>query len=333
MGEFGVAQPLPRIIAEKTVTDEDVLLLRRSVYGDGVVNRQEAEALFAVDQAVSEKPDSWVEFFVEAVADFLVNRETPVGYVSDENAKWLVRSIANDGVVDHRSELELLVKVIDKAKGVPASLAAFGLEQVAHAVIRGEGALSHGRALRAGVIGEDEVAFLRRVLYAVSGDNAIGISREEAEVLFEINDETSEAENHPAWTELFVKAIACALMQASGYTPPSREEALRREDWLDDTSVNLGGFFSRMFADGLRGYADALRQTSGVENAFARSNDAFERANSAAEAIDASEADWLAERIGRDGKLHENERALLEFIRDESPKIHPALRPLFDKVA
>ena len=333
MDGLNPAQAVAHMISNRAVSDDEVLFLRREVYGDGVVSRVEANELFRLDRSIDRKSDAWVAFFVEAVADYLVNQERPKGHVSDENAEWLVASISADGIVDHHSELELLVRVIETARGVPVSLAGFGLEQVAHAVIRGEGALSHGRSLRPGVIGETEVEFLRRVLYAVSGDNAIGISREEAEVLFEINDGTSQAENHPSWTELFVKAVACALMQASGYAPPSRREALRREDWLDDTSVNLSGFFSRMFADGLRGYADALRQKSGTEQAFARSNEAFGRASAAAEAIDASEADWLAERIGRDGKLHDNERQLLAFIRRESPNIHPALRPLLDKVA
>jgi hypothetical protein len=45
------------------------------------------------------------------------------------------------------------------------------------------------------------------------------------------------------------------------------------------------------------------------------------------------EAGWLAARIGRDGKLHENEKALLRFIRDEASDIHPALAPLIEKAA
>ena len=45
------------------------------------------------------------------------------------------------------------------------------------------------------------------------------------------------------------------------------------------------------------------------------------------------EAKWLAERIGSDRPLHDNERALLTLIKHASPEIHPALKPLLDKVA
>ena len=42
---------------------------------------------------------------------------------------------------------------------------------------------------------------------------------------------------------------------------------------------------------------------------------------------------WLVEHIGVDRPLYENERALLTLIKHASPEIHPALRPLLDKVA
>jgi hypothetical protein len=49
------------------------------------------------------------------------------------------------------------------------------------------------------------------------------------------------------------------------------------------------------------------------------------------EAVTGAEASWLAERIGRDGKLTPNERALLTFLKAESPSIDPALRQLLER--
>jgi hypothetical protein len=59
----------------------------------------------------------------------------------------------------------------------------------------------------------------------------------------------------------------------------------------------------------------------------------MDAAISVAETVNEDEAGWLAHRIGRDGTLHENEKALLRFIRAESPEIHPALQPLIEKAA
>ncbi|WP_306117860.1 MULTISPECIES: hypothetical protein [unclassified Roseitalea] len=333
MGELVLKAPMSGMVARNRITEADVLTLRLEVFGDGVVSRAEAEALFALDRSCRDRAPEWVTFFVEALTDYLVNQEPPRGYISEHNADWLIRAIATDGVVDTRTEVELLVNVMEKARSMPAELSAFALRQIAHVVVTGQGPLAGGRMARPGVVTADDVAMLRRILYAFGGDGHAGISRQEAEVLFEINDATVEADNDPAWSDLFVKAIGFSLMAATRHVPVDRKQALRRQAWLDDTSVDVAGFFSRVFAGGLRGYVDAVTGKGGLEEGWRRSNEAFEAANAAAEVIDAREAEWIAERIGRDGILHENEKALLRFLKAESPDLHPSLAPLMDKVA
>lgn len=333
MGELLLNNAMSAMANKAKLGDEDVLQLRQSVFADGVVQRREAEALFALDRAVPEKSKSWVLFFVEAVTDYLVNIEAPKGYISQDNAQWLIRTISSNGFVDTQTELEVLLRAMDKADSMPASLSAFALAQVKHAVLDGEGPLAQGRRCIKGVVTADDVMMLRRVLYAYSGDGALSISRDEAEVLFDINDATFDADNDPSWSDLFSKAIAFSLMAAGGHIPQSREKALTREEWLADDSVNIGGFFSKMFANGLSGVRDAMAAPVGVEAAYSARNDAFERRNQIAEKIDAQEAAWLIDRIGRDGKFHENELALIAFLKAESHQLHPSLKPLLDKVA
>jgi len=83
---------------------------------------------------------------------------------------------------------------------------------------------------------------------------------------------------------------------------------------------------------GLKGLFAGYREQTTEEGAIARltrqkveivTHDAVAPAN----------AVWLAERIGRDGKITPNERALLMFLKTESPPIDPALRGLVDKAA
>ncbi|MEO1745477.1 MAG: hypothetical protein AAFR13_03010 [Pseudomonadota bacterium] len=333
MGELVLPQVVSELVSRNRVTADDVLRLRREVYRDGIASRAEAEALFAIDRVCGECAPQWDEFFVEVVTDFLVNSEQPKGYISDANAQWLIRAISQDGVVDTRTEIELLVKVLEKAKSSPASLSAFALQQVAHVVVHGSGALAKGRVAQPGVVTKTDVDLMRRVLYAYGGDGHVGITRDEAEVLFDINDATVEAQNDPAWSDLFTKAVGFSLLASFGYAPPSKDDALARDVWLNDTDVNVGGFFSRMFAGGLKGYRDALATPTGVEVAFAEKNARREAANASAEMVTEDEAQWLIQRIGRDGVLHDNERQLLRFIADEASTIHPALKPLLDKVA
>jgi hypothetical protein len=200
--------------------------------------------------------------------------------------------------------------------------------------VDGDGPLANGRSLERGRVSRDEVDLMRRILYACGGDGNVAITRPEAEVLFDINDATASADNDPAWSELFVKAIANFMMAASGYSVPAREEALRREKWLDAPSGGVADFFGRMAAGGLRGFFKAYREPDhDIEAAWAERNARQSSATAAAETISAHEAEWLARRIGRDGVLHENEKALLRFVRDEAPAVHPSLRSLINKAA
>ncbi|MER9598844.1 MULTISPECIES: hypothetical protein [unclassified Mesorhizobium] len=332
MGELIMSAPVAGLTSKNRITAEDVIMLRREVFGDGVVTRGEAEALFALDATARDKCAEWPEFFVEAVTDFIVHQEKPAGYVSQENADWLVRTISRDGMVDSRTELELLVHVLEVAKSSPSTLSSYALEQVAHAVVDGKGPLMTGGRLIPGSIAKAEVELLRRILYAYGGDGNIAISRAEAEVLFKINERTKAADNDPAWNDLFVKAIANFVMCSAGYEAPVRDVALRRDSFFEHSDPEIGGFFSRMVSGGLSGIMEVYHSPGDVEAEWEAKNKAAEALARRAETVDAGEAKWLAEHIG-DRPLQENERALLTMIKHASPEIHPALKPLIDKVA
>ena len=186
--------------------------------------------------------------------------------------------------------------------------------------------------LEPGRVGRAEVELIRRILYAFGGDGSVAITRAEAEILFDINDAVADCDNDPAWGDLFVKAIANFTMAASGYSVPNRQEALRREAWLDAPSGGVADVFSRMAAGSLRGILQAYRQPSAEDTWAARNARAASEA-SESEAVTAGEAEWLARRIGRDGRLHANEKALLRFIRDEAPSVHPSLQSLIARAA
>ena len=334
MGELHLGAPVAGLASRNRITPEDVLMLRREIFKDGVVSRGEAESLFALDASCEHRCPEWHAFFIEAICDYIVHQERPRGYVSQDNANWLVRAISRDGTVDSESELEMLVKVIETAQSVPDQLSAFALSQVAKAAIEGEGPLACGRKhLQKGVILEAEVGLIRRILYAYGSGGNAGITRAEAEILFDLNDRTVASRNHPSWDDLFVKALANHLMCASGYSAPTREEALARETFFEDQDVQVGRFFSRMVSGGLSAILSSYKRDDGVETYYAEKNVRMDIEAVAAERVDLGEAEWLAARIGRDGRLHENEKALLSFLREESPDIHPALRNLMDQVA
>ncbi len=310
---------------------EDVQKMRMIVFGNGHVSVDEAVALFDLNDTCYPRDVSWNEFFIEALTDYVVQQSEPSGYVTAENSQWLISMIAKDSHVESDSGMELLINILDKAKWSPESLVTFALDQVKNAVIKGQGPIANGHHLIPGVVGQSEVNLLRKILYAFGGDGNLAITKNEAEVLFDINDATADAQNHPSWSDLFVKAIANHIMSGSGYRVPSREEALKNEAWLDSEETTAG-FLAKMFEGGFSKIFEVYTEQSREEAALARLEEQRLEIITG-EKITRSEAEWLIDRIGRDGDVHENEKAVLRFLRDNSPDLHPSLKPLLEKVA
>lgn len=318
------------LLEKSSISADDVIKFRRAVFHDGIVSRAEAESLFEVNDGIKKAAPQWDEFFVEAQTDYLVHQAEPHGYISEENGHWLVDMISSDGQVKTTSELELLVKALEKARSSPDFLSAFALDQVRRSVLDGTGPYSRAGHAMPGVVTEGDVAIMRRILYAFGGDGNLAITRPEAEILFELNDATLRAANDASWRDLFVKANANYLMAHTLFQAPDRAVAQRREAWLESRD-GAGSLLKSMFGTMFKGDIGSVRDAYKQGDLWAERNAAFTEGEANAERITSNEVSWLTERIGRDGVLHANEKALLDFIREESPHIDASLQELLEK--
>jgi len=320
------------IVARGVVRADDVLALRREVFGEITVTPAEVEALFRIDEGTEKRVAEWRAFFLEAMTDWLVRQQEPSGYITQEQADWLIARIEADGRVRDGTELELVVRALELADEAPASLSAFGLSLVTRAVVENDG-----------VISADEVQRMRRLVFALSGPGRMAVTREEAGALFDLNDATRGRDNDPSWTDFFMRAVANAVTAAAGWAPPGREEALRRQRWLADPDDGIAEAYARAHGPmpgtptGLqvwaaRAFKWAMSEPA-AESLFDERLDANARAASTAAPVDAGDARWLLDRIGRDGEFDLNERALIAFLQEIAPTTDPALRPLIDRLA
>lgn len=328
---MAVSRDIQAILERGALTADDVQQLRHGVFWKGVVTEKDAEIAFLLnDRLGADADDSFGPFFIETLVDYVVWQAEPAGYVSQANADWLIDRIARSGHVDSASELELLVRILESAKLAPVKLVRFALDQVRDGVLDCRGVVGRDRSDSCGAVSEADVELMRRILYAFGGAGNTAVTQQEAEVLFDINDATPELDNHPAWSDLFVKALANFLMASSGYQVPSRHEALRREAWLDTPNGGVGVFMSEMLVDSLQAvWANYRREvaseprrpvdTSGVVIEFGPR-------------VTAEEANWAAGRIGKDG-LRENEMALINFLKSQGAHLHPKLAPILNLAA
>lgn len=316
------------IIARSEVTTADILALRQDIFGEITVTRDEAEALFRIDEGTERRVAEWRILFLEALTDWLIRQQEPQGYITDAQADWLVARIEADKRARDGTEIELVVRVLEQADSAPPSLAAFGLTLVSRSVVENDG-----------VISATEVQRMRRLMFAPSGPGRLAISREEAEVLFDLNDATRGAANDPSWTDFFMRAVANAVTAAAGWAPPGREEALRRERWLADPDADIAsGIVRELGQVAVRGLAPAelirgLFEPDVAETFFKEREQSRLHAASTAAPVNAEEARWLVDRIGRDGDFDANERALIAFLKELAPYTDEALQPLIEQLA
>jgi len=315
MMKMDVSGLIGSIKARQTISAADVLSLRKEIWPDGVISAEEAELLFEINDLDCQPGEEWHEFFVAAITAYIVQQTEPKGYVSEDNARWLMEKIDHDGKVQSAAELELLVRTMEKATGTPETLQDYVLKQIEDAVLTGEGPTRNAGSLQPGSVSDAEVEILRRVCYAAGSDGPGRISRNEADMLFRIKDATLAAGNSKHWPKLFVQLIGNYLMAYGEYDMLCRTEAARLERFMDDNKPSVRGFFGRM-------------KDSDIGGTFRKvfDSDIFGQKNSECGHIDAVaqarkltivENSWLHGKIHADQNLDPLETELLDFIADE----------------
>lgn len=201
-GEQRLAELFSAVVEDGKVDAAEVKQMRTRLYADGRIDREEADFLFAVNDAVSgaENDAGWETLFVEAITDHVLSDEVSPGVLDEDEEAYLLGKIKADGSVD-AIELQLLVNLVANAQETSESFQAFVLNSVKDAI------------LGDGVIDAAEVQLIRKVIYAKGGGAGAGVDRLEADFLFDLNDATSGKGNHESWRALFVEAICKHLLE------------------------------------------------------------------------------------------------------------------------
>lgn len=298
--------------ADGVVSAEEILALRGAGWADGKMDPEEAEALFAANDALTAPSSEWCDFFVEALSEFVVNTVDPHGYVDQVMGDELTARIDADGKVGSLAELELLVRVLEKALNVPQSLKDYALKQIEQAALHGEGPTRHGELSAAGITAV-ECVLLRRMIFASGGDRPASVSKAEAELLFRLKDTTLYDSNAPEWQMLFVQGVANYLLGFGGNEALSAERAGELEKFMSRAGAGIGGFLSRV-ASSTPDFAGAFGSLLKDEGALTEWDDAAEDAS----VLELSEADWLNDMLEADEELDDLEKALIAFIDEET---------------
>ena len=301
--------------SDGTISAEEILELRRTGWADGAIGPDEAEALFAANDACAAPSAEWCDFFVEALSTFIVQTVPPAGYIDDEMGDELIARIDCDGKLGTLAELELLVRVLEIANNAPDRLKAYALKQIEEAVLNGEGPTRHGELTAKG-INEAECTLLRRLIFAPAGDRPAAVSKAEAEMLFRIKDVALYEVNASEWQRLFVQGVANFLLGFGGSEPLGAQRAAELESFMSKEADGIGGFLGRVvsskpaFGEAFASLLGDSEPETGIE--------AYDDKAEAAVVLEPSEADWLSDMLEADEELDEHEKALIAFIDAET---------------
>jgi hypothetical protein len=83
----------------------DVRRLQRSILPDGVMSREEADLLLALDRSVVKADRTWTDYLVATIVDFVVWVERPTGFVDDDTALWLAETLSSGGALTRTARL------------------------------------------------------------------------------------------------------------------------------------------------------------------------------------------------------------------------------------
>ena len=318
------------------VSADEVLQLRREVFADGIVSPEELDALFSLGERASDGDPEWFMMFAEAAADFYLREEEPNGYFTQAEFDTFKSRVTNDGDKASALEIGLMLKLLETAISTPQEMTGFiGAQIKRHITEKSDGP----------VISAGDVKMLSRYIFAAGGDGSIAVTRAEAELLFDISDATAKAENDPSWNDFFKKAVSNHLMAHIGFEPVGRADALsyytpdptdggpierariEGENAIDRAGSSFGDMIGNIFMP-------KRAHRARVERRHKENNQRREQEASIAEKIVPEEAEWVADRIGRDGYLHPSERALITYMRDElEADLPPRLRAIVEKAA
>ncbi|MBA5804355.1 MULTISPECIES: hypothetical protein [Rhizobium] len=224
MSEFRLAFPACVVAGKHRLTAEDIVLLRKHSFPEGIRTSDDVVAMLALNNSCPEKCADWNAFFVEQLAGFIVHYTYPQGSLDEINVAWIMRMFTTDGVVNSALELELILHVMEVSANVPGELRALALDQLRLAITDNIGGYKLSRAIDRRGITRQDIDYAMRIFRSVAEGGTIPVSSVEYGVLQQIEQATLLGANHPQWAGIM------AAVELRDYAEPRRSRWLRIVD-------------------------------------------------------------------------------------------------------
>ncbi len=111
------------ILEDSIIDNAEVIKIESIIFEDGKIDKEEADFLFELNDAVSgnDNDTSWKDLFVKAISSFVLDDDGSNGAIDADEEKYLFEKIQGDGTID-LIEKELLVHLKSRVGNLPKSL-------------------------------------------------------------------------------------------------------------------------------------------------------------------------------------------------------------------
>ena len=112
------------LLSDGIIDVEEVETIKHKIYEDGKIDREEANFLFELKDAVTGKDNApeWKELFIDAITAYVLEDEMSPDVIDEDEADYLYEQINGNGQIDD-TERALLENIKAKAKNFPEKLA------------------------------------------------------------------------------------------------------------------------------------------------------------------------------------------------------------------
>ena len=112
------------LLSDGIIDVEEVETIKHKIYEDGKIDREEADFLFELNDAVTGKDNApeWKELFIDAITAYVLEDEMSPDVIDEDEADYLYEQINGNGQIDD-TERALLENIKAKAKNFPEKLA------------------------------------------------------------------------------------------------------------------------------------------------------------------------------------------------------------------
>ena len=112
------------LLSDGIIDVEEVETIKHKIYEDGKIDREGANFLFELNDAVTGKDNApeWKELFIDAITAYVLEDEMSPDVIDEDEADYLYEQINGDGQIDD-TERALLENIKAKAKNFPEKLA------------------------------------------------------------------------------------------------------------------------------------------------------------------------------------------------------------------